>query len=438
MDKYAFGNRLYALRTEKGYTQEKLGKMLGVGKTAVSKWENGTTQPRLPMLEKISACFDVTVEELLEYTNEKTNSSDVLEKKELQKELQTELPSEILAIPQLSIKSFLGFSWLNIDAQRFIAEIKNEYGISNREVAEILQLSERKIGLWENGLEKPSPKDNLKIAALYYNNCEDSQKVNIFLDVSKNFKREIYNSIVGFVALILFLFGIIYPLYVMGISAKSMHENNVLPPFSTTGLFMYVLPIASMISTQFVFLKHLQLNRPEIEKTLTSYRLFLAFEYIYLIADCIIYGSIRKTLAMIIAFGIAHCLIHFVIEKVKNEIVKFFVFIVSYSIFVILFCIVAIKMINEFDTGRSTETQAFFFFPIIMFMVLCAYELLYSDIYKFYQLVKSYFPVIKKDSVKIQLKDIVLTVISLTVAVIYFFVIESNKEWLLNLFHKLP
>lgn len=65
MDKYAFGNRLYELRAEKGYTQEKLGRMLGVSNKAISKWENGTTQPRLQMLDKIATCFDMSVEELL-------------------------------------------------------------------------------------------------------------------------------------------------------------------------------------------------------------------------------------------------------------------------------------------------------------------------------------------------------------------------------------
>ena len=72
MDRYDFGNRLYKLRTEKGYTQEKLGKMLGVSNKAISKWENGTTQPRLQMLDKIASCFDMSVEELLENTDEKS------------------------------------------------------------------------------------------------------------------------------------------------------------------------------------------------------------------------------------------------------------------------------------------------------------------------------------------------------------------------------
>lgn len=434
MDKYAFGNRLYALRTEKGYTQEKLGKMLGVSNKAISKWENGTTQPRLEMLDKIAACFDISVEELLEYeNNRKENPNEIVRNK-----IHTDALIELNNSPQLSIKSFFGFSWLGIDAQKFLNEIRSKYNLSNREIAEILQTSERKIGLWENGLKQPSPKDNLKIAALYYNNCEDNKKVDAFLDVSKNFTKEIKLSLIRTFILVVALFGIVYPLYIMGISAKSMHDNNVLPPFSTTGLFMYIMPIATMICAYFNFTKLIRLNRPEIKKVLICYRLFLVFEYIYLVFDCIIYGSIRNMLAMIIAFGIAHCLIHFVIEKSKNEIVKFFVFIVPYSMFVVLFCIVAIKMINEFDTGRSTETQAFFFFPIIMFMVLCAYELLYSDIYKFYQLAKSYFPVVKKDRVKIQLKDIVLVAMSLTVVIIYFFVLENNKEWLLNLFYKLP
>ncbi len=65
MSKYDFGNKLYALRTEKNLTQKELAKILGVSDKAVSKWETGEAMPRLKTLQLIAECFSVSYEELL-------------------------------------------------------------------------------------------------------------------------------------------------------------------------------------------------------------------------------------------------------------------------------------------------------------------------------------------------------------------------------------
>lgn len=53
----SIGNYIRTLRNEKGLTQEELGKMVGVKKSAVQKWENGTVQnlkrERIELLSKI-------------------------------------------------------------------------------------------------------------------------------------------------------------------------------------------------------------------------------------------------------------------------------------------------------------------------------------------------------------------------------------------------
>ncbi|MGM9645480.1 MAG: helix-turn-helix transcriptional regulator [Eubacteriales bacterium] len=64
MNDYAFGNFLYALRTEKGFSQSQLGNMLGVTNKAVSKWENGSAKPNTSLIPEIAKILDVTVEEL--------------------------------------------------------------------------------------------------------------------------------------------------------------------------------------------------------------------------------------------------------------------------------------------------------------------------------------------------------------------------------------
>lgn len=64
MNDYGFGNFLYALRSEKGFSQARLGEMLGVTNKAVSKWENGSAKPNTKLLPHIAEIFGVTVEEL--------------------------------------------------------------------------------------------------------------------------------------------------------------------------------------------------------------------------------------------------------------------------------------------------------------------------------------------------------------------------------------
>ena len=64
MNDYAFGNFLYALRTEKGLSQVQLGDMLGVTNKAVSKWENGSAKPNTVLIPKLAEILGVTVEEL--------------------------------------------------------------------------------------------------------------------------------------------------------------------------------------------------------------------------------------------------------------------------------------------------------------------------------------------------------------------------------------
>ncbi len=51
-------------RKQKGYTQEKLGEMLGVSNQAVSKWESAVSMPDIMLLPKIADILGITLNEL--------------------------------------------------------------------------------------------------------------------------------------------------------------------------------------------------------------------------------------------------------------------------------------------------------------------------------------------------------------------------------------
>ena len=59
------GETLKELRTEKNMTQEFVAESLGVSRQAVSKWENGTSEPSTSNLIAIAKLYEVAPEELL-------------------------------------------------------------------------------------------------------------------------------------------------------------------------------------------------------------------------------------------------------------------------------------------------------------------------------------------------------------------------------------
>ena len=62
-------NNIRQLRIEKGITQEQLGQVLNVQKSAISKYELGRTQPSTDILEKLADYFEVSIDYLLGKTN---------------------------------------------------------------------------------------------------------------------------------------------------------------------------------------------------------------------------------------------------------------------------------------------------------------------------------------------------------------------------------
>ena len=57
--------RLKELRTNAKMSQKELAKKLFMSQQAIAKWETGTATPNPETLVKISAIFDVTVDQLL-------------------------------------------------------------------------------------------------------------------------------------------------------------------------------------------------------------------------------------------------------------------------------------------------------------------------------------------------------------------------------------
>ena len=64
-------NRIRALRTRRGLTQEALAAEMGVSPQSVSKWERGMALPDISMLPELSVFFGVSLDELFGLTDDK-------------------------------------------------------------------------------------------------------------------------------------------------------------------------------------------------------------------------------------------------------------------------------------------------------------------------------------------------------------------------------
>lgn len=66
METKSLGERISQLRSSSGLTQKELGDKLNVTAQAVSKWENGLSEPDIDTLKRLSVIFGISVSELVE------------------------------------------------------------------------------------------------------------------------------------------------------------------------------------------------------------------------------------------------------------------------------------------------------------------------------------------------------------------------------------
>lgn len=72
MKEINIGGMLVGKRREKGVTQEELAEYVGVSKASVSKWETGLCYPDITLLPQLAAYFNVSIDELMNYTPQMT------------------------------------------------------------------------------------------------------------------------------------------------------------------------------------------------------------------------------------------------------------------------------------------------------------------------------------------------------------------------------
>lgn len=72
------GTRIRHFRRRDGRTQEALAEALGVTSQAVSRWESGGSFPDMNLIPSLANYFDITIDELFGYTNDRAKKIDML------------------------------------------------------------------------------------------------------------------------------------------------------------------------------------------------------------------------------------------------------------------------------------------------------------------------------------------------------------------------
>lgn len=70
--------RIKSLRKEKQITQSELGKILGIGKTTISMYENGNSTPDDDLKKKLSDYFNVSLDYLMGKSNIRESAEELL------------------------------------------------------------------------------------------------------------------------------------------------------------------------------------------------------------------------------------------------------------------------------------------------------------------------------------------------------------------------
>lgn len=111
-----FNEKLVKLRKENLLSQEELAEKLGVARQTISKWELGQTTPDMDKLTQIAKLFNISVDELLNESEEPIKAEEPIKNNETsieKKNLRPVIIISILVVLLLVIIGSIGFMAIN-------------------------------------------------------------------------------------------------------------------------------------------------------------------------------------------------------------------------------------------------------------------------------------------------------------------------------------
>ena len=131
-----FNEKLVKLRKENLLSQEELAEKLGVTRQTISKWELEQTTPDMDKLSQMAKLFNVSVDELLNETDEPTKTNKVSDKNNNKKNTAIVI---ILIIVLIVVLGGVGISIFNKPAKS-VENGKENFGIIERIVDSFMNI----------------------------------------------------------------------------------------------------------------------------------------------------------------------------------------------------------------------------------------------------------------------------------------------------------
>ena len=179
-DNIKIGRRIKAAREEKGMTQEALGKILGLNKSSIQRYETGKIQKiKLPILENIAFILDVNPSWLAlktddpKYYGENTNAPGSLLNDPIESNISCVLPNENIRMIPVYESVSAGFGAY---ADNYITEYMPLYIESDEEAENTMCIKVHGNSMY------PKIEDGDWIQVLRQDWCNDEQIVVVLID----------------------------------------------------------------------------------------------------------------------------------------------------------------------------------------------------------------------------------------------------------------
>jgi transcriptional regulator with XRE-family HTH domain len=136
------GNRIAAMRREKGLKQEELAELLDVSPQAVSKWENDQTCPDISLLMPLAGIFDCTADYILSGKKEESPAVALVpeEKRKDMKDMILRIIVDSAAGDRVRVNLPVALLQAAIDMNLQIPQITGSDALQSIDLNQILQL----------------------------------------------------------------------------------------------------------------------------------------------------------------------------------------------------------------------------------------------------------------------------------------------------------
>lgn len=189
-----FNEKLIELRRKEGLSQEELGYKLNVTRQTVSKWELGQTTPEMDKLVEMSKIFNISVDELINGSEELQDQTPVIEDQPVVEEEPKKNKLAIVIIIALVVVLLLIVSKIIVSLNMFnkvTDDMVNGTTVNEQSIFDkVFGIFDKAENIIEDSIDKVDTNKNNKILEMYNGSNSSLQLKSLLEEVITNNKKE--------------------------------------------------------------------------------------------------------------------------------------------------------------------------------------------------------------------------------------------------------